>query len=143
MADQVAATARALGLSERDIRAQQEALQKGFRGQPRHAASREADSKADIAATARDLGLSERDLLEQQSAYSGHTAAYESRPSSGRAPTPHPPPSTSFPAFVAFLSRWVLFLRISRAPDTHARARNWTMDTHARARKGTRNGVER
>ena len=107
MAD-IAATARALGLSERDIRAQQEALQKGFQAQPRHAASREADSKADIAATARDLGLSERDLLEQQSAYSGHTAAFESRPSSGRAPTPHPPPSTSFPAFVAFLSRWVL-----------------------------------
>ena len=87
MAD-IAATARALGLSERDIRAQQEALQKGFQAQPRHAASREADSKADIAATARDLGLSERDLLEQQSAYSGHTAACESRPSSGRAPIP-------------------------------------------------------
>jgi hypothetical protein len=87
MAD-IAATVHALGLSERDIRAQQETLQKGFRGQPRHAASREADSKADIAATARDLGLSERDLLEQQSVYSGHTAAFESRPSSGRAPIP-------------------------------------------------------
>jgi len=65
----IAATARALGLSERDIRAQQEALQKSFRGQPRHAASREADSESDIAATARTLGLSERDLGEQQSAY--------------------------------------------------------------------------
>ena len=68
----IAATARALGLSERDILSQQEALQKGFRGQPMHAASREADSESDIAATARAFGLSERDLGEQQSAYSVH-----------------------------------------------------------------------
>jgi hypothetical protein len=64
----IAATARTLGLSERDIQAHQETLQKGFRGQPRHAASPEADSVSDIAATARALGLSERDIRAQQEA---------------------------------------------------------------------------
>jgi hypothetical protein len=43
-----------------DIRVQEETLEKGFRGQPRHVASRETDSEVDITDTARAVGLSER-----------------------------------------------------------------------------------
>ena len=52
----IAASARVLGLSKRELLAQQDALRKGFHRQQMHLASREADSKTDITVTDRDLG---------------------------------------------------------------------------------------